>query len=323
MSNGTYSTEAGLAATVTPPGDGRGSGAPSRSHATVGKGVALYLVVVALFIGASLGLLPGWHLGGLAVLQVGTVLLPALVYAALVRFSPRRDLWVRRARARHLIGAALAGAGIWFVLVSTVLAVQNQIFEPPQGFLEQREALFLSTAGPWDWLWVWSAAALTPALCEEFLFRGVLLQSFRPAWGESRAVAVTAALFALFHMNPYQLSVTFVLGCLLGWLVVRTRSLLAPITFHLVNNTVVLAAARTEADTVPWQLALLFVILAVVGLAAVGTGGASRSDPDLPETREDTGNAGERNRTRARKESSSPPCGDPPPAIQVRSRDRE
>ena len=54
------------------------------------------------------------------------------------------------------------------------------------------------------------------------------------------AIFLSGLLFSLFHLNPWQMTYTFFLGLLLGWLMVRTRSLPLTILVHSLNNLLVL-----------------------------------------------------------------------------------
>ena len=51
------------------------------------------------------------------------------------------------------------------------------------------------------------------------------------------AIVVSALLFALAHLNPAQMPHAFLIGLLLGWLFMRTGSILPGIIFHRANNT--------------------------------------------------------------------------------------
>ncbi len=270
----TYSTE-GQSHLETPAHQVEREPGARRSEAPVAAGgerratpatvLVLFLLVVVLFV--TLGFLVGDRgLAGLLVAQVGGVLVPCLVYARWARLSWLRDLRLGAPSPRHVVGAMAAGSGTWYVLVSTVLWAQNQLIPPSEAFLEQRDSLFLSASGPAGWALLWVAAALAPAWIEEFFFRGLLLTTLQARLGAWRAVVVVAALFALFHMNGYQLVVTFLLGCLLGWLVIHTGSLWTAMLFHLVNNTVVLVASRIEGDSLPIPVVVLLVGLLLVGV---------------------------------------------------------
>ena len=78
-------------------------------------------------------------------------------------------------------------------------------------------------------------AALLPALFEELLFRGVVLQSLR-RFGDLFALGVTSILFSLLHRNLVQIPNALITGMVLGYMVLRTGSVRASIFCHFVNN---------------------------------------------------------------------------------------
>jgi len=71
---------------------------------------------------------------------------------------------------------------------------------------------------------------------EEMLFRGVILRGFLQHYPPGLAIAGSAIVFGLAHMNLYQFVVAFVIGGLSGWLYARTRSLLPSIVLHACYN---------------------------------------------------------------------------------------
>ena len=80
---------------------------------------------------------------------------------------------------------------------------------------------------------------LMAPLCEEIVFRGVILRCLlqRFAGRYWIAIAISALLFAVAHFNPAQTPHALVVGVLLGWMCYRTGSLLPGIAYHWVNNT--------------------------------------------------------------------------------------
>ena len=90
------------------------------------------------------------------------------------------------------------------------------------------------------------AIAVAAPVAEEVVFRGAilraLLQGGRRPWV---AIAISAILFAIGHLNPAQMPHAFLIGLLLGWMYYRTGSILPGILFHLVNNTVAYVIERT------------------------------------------------------------------------------
>ena len=120
----------------------------------------------------------------------------------------------------------------------------------------QQLALIMNTRGGYF------VIALLAPITEEVVFRGAVLgrllgirptstpQLLRSAQRDAcpsknsptphknlLAIVVSALLFALAHLNPAQMPHAFLIGLLLGWLFMRTGSILPGIIFHWANNT--------------------------------------------------------------------------------------
>jgi membrane protease YdiL (CAAX protease family) len=94
------------------------------------------------------------------------------------------------------------------------------------------------------------------AIAEELFFRGYIQRNIlnlirtvvpeRNNLHQWTTICISAAVFAIAHIivQGSTLSVlTFLPGLVLGWLLIRTRSLLAPILFHGLANTFYIAIA--------------------------------------------------------------------------------
>ena len=79
------------------------------------------------------------------------------------------------------------------------------------------------------------AIALTPAITEELIFRGILLSGYRQL-GALKAAFCSSLLFGLLHMNPQQSFYAFFIGFLLSLLVERSNSIFAGIIPHFIIN---------------------------------------------------------------------------------------
>ncbi|MEF2920401.1 MAG: type II CAAX endopeptidase family protein [Acutalibacteraceae bacterium] len=75
-----------------------------------------------------------------------------------------------------------------------------------------------------------------PAIAEEFLFRGAVLGALRK-YGDIIAIIMSSALFGIMHGNLVQTPVTFLTGLILGYLTVKTGSIIPSMILHFVNNT--------------------------------------------------------------------------------------
>lgn len=77
-------------------------------------------------------------------------------------------------------------------------------------------------------------------IAEEYVFRGAILRVLCDMAGKHRqwvAIALSAALFAIVHGNMAQGIGAFLCGLLLGWMYVRTGSIMPGVVFHWVNNS--------------------------------------------------------------------------------------
>ncbi len=116
------------------------------------------------------------------------------------------------------------------------IAVEKVVPAPPW-FWELFSKVFESDYGWWGAFF--KVAVIAPVI-EELIFRGLILHGLRKNYNAVKAVLVSALLFSLFHLNPWQMPATFVLGVLLGWIMIRTNSILLAILGHSLNNLIVL-----------------------------------------------------------------------------------
>ncbi|MDD7317209.1 MAG: CPBP family intramembrane glutamic endopeptidase [Prevotella sp.] len=127
--------------------------------------------------------------------------------------------------------------GLWCVVASlgTILPsiwLQEQLRFLPD-LSQSMNGVFGSPLG-------YLAIVVLVPLCEEVVFRGAVIRSLLE-WRNNRrmAVVISAVIFAVAHINPIQIPHAFLLGLLLGWVFVRTDSVIPGIVIHGMNNLVV------------------------------------------------------------------------------------
>jgi sodium transport system permease protein len=245
------------------------------SRATLG----FLLFVAAFFFYVSPRLQVGFGEMGLLVSEVGLLLLPVLLFLRIGGFDPVETLSLRLPRGRYLLAAFLVILGgtpvAWFLAW-----LQSFILPIPWEFLEEMSTFVQADSLP-RLLWLLVLIALTPAICEEAVFRGVLLAGTRTRMAPWRVVLLNGLVFGAFHLSFYtafRLLPTAWLGILLAWVVLRTRSIWLGALMHFVNNgsVVVMAASpwileRFSDPTEPpplWLLVPAFVSL-LAGLSLV------------------------------------------------------
>lgn len=72
-------------------------------------------------------------------------------------------------------------------------------------------------------------------LCEEYIFRHLLLDALRP-YGDKLAVLVSSLAFALFHFNFTQFFYAFAVGLILSYVAVRTNGISESSALHMLIN---------------------------------------------------------------------------------------
>lgn len=79
--------------------------------------------------------------------------------------------------------------------------------------------------------------ALLPAICEELIFRGFLIGKIKEGGGsENMAIIISAAIFALTHLQPLKFLPMFFLGLCLGFIYLKFRNIKYAMLFHFLVN---------------------------------------------------------------------------------------
>lgn len=144
----------------------------------------------------------------------------------------------RRHRAGLDVGIHLGIGRIHFPMILwgvVVLLASGVVIEPLlELFPSAPYEAVQQTIGLGGWA-IMSTVVAAPIL-EEILFRGVIFESCRERLGKGGAVLLSALLFGLIHGIPVQIVNAFVVGLILGYIYLRTRSLMSVIVLHAINN---------------------------------------------------------------------------------------
>jgi len=79
--------------------------------------------------------------------------------------------------------------------------------------------------------------AVTPAFCEEIVFRGVVYGGYRRSGNKFWAVILSGFMFGIMHMNLNQALYAFAIGILLALLFEATDSIVTTMLFHFIYNS--------------------------------------------------------------------------------------
>ncbi len=141
-----------------------------------------------------------------------------------------------RLRRRPIVETLLAVLiTLAFIPSGTYIANEfTRQLHPPEWLEQINTVLFTAHSVP-EFLWLVFVVALTPALCEEVFFRGIVQRSFERVLGW-KSVIIIGVVFGLFHMQPLGLITLSILGMLFGYFYFRSRSLFPSMAAHAANN---------------------------------------------------------------------------------------
>ncbi len=173
------------------------------------------------------------------------------------------------------------GGAVLAIVVSIATLAAAFVTEPVTALLPEmpehlKKALETITEGPL-WTSLLSVSIMAP-LFEEWLCRGLVLRGLMKKMNPTAAIVISAAFFAVLHMNPWQAVAAFALGLLFGYVYYRTGSLKLTMLMHCVNNTFSVLMSRipdfAEAETFsdvlsPWAYAGVFAACVIMLVCAL------------------------------------------------------
>lgn len=106
--------------------------------------------------------------------------------------------------------------------------------------------------------WAILSTVVAAPVLEELFFRGLVLESCRERFGSRVAVLVSALLFGLIHIVPVQMVNAFVVGIILGYIYLKTGSLLSVIILHAINNAIAYVTLAYFGDVADVTVRSLF-----------------------------------------------------------------
>ncbi|MBI5087136.1 MAG: CPBP family intramembrane metalloprotease [Acidobacteria bacterium] len=241
------------------------------SRPTPGMSLLVFAAALVLAFYGSLSLVRFGLPVMLAVTQYGLFLAPVLLVIYLKGYDFTDTLNLRGLSWRGVAGSVLIGVSAWTVVGGLLV----RLLPPPESLQKAMERLLLLDEKPAPMWEMWLLVAITPALCEESLFRGLIMSGFRRL-GKWPAILATGLLFGLAHASIYRLLPTLALGVMIGYAVWKTRSIVAGIICHALNNGLMgtLARSRDVIDQlglsgqkyVPWAIIAGGAVVLAAGL---------------------------------------------------------
>jgi membrane protease YdiL (CAAX protease family) len=176
------------------------------------------------------------NLVGLTAGQLAGLLFALAIVRLVVGPDWKRQLAFRRPSLLHVGLALLTFPGL--LALATLAHSVGKAFLPSFDYQGQLEAMFRQ----WPWGLSIVAIGLGPAVCEELWCRGFLGRGLVGRYGPVAGVLLTAFFFGAMHVDPPHILATVVLGSVLHFTYLMSRSLLLPMLLHFLNNSLAVLA---------------------------------------------------------------------------------
>jgi sodium transport system permease protein len=180
----------------------------------------------------------------------------------------RETLSLRAPRPHDALAGLLLGLGL-MLPIAWAASQQGRFLPAPTSQMAGLEAMFNAAR---DWQLV-VLMALSPAVFEELLFRGVCLGLMLKIAGRRQAVLMSSVYFGLMHLSVFRFLPTFSLGVVLAMLTVRSRSIVPAVLAHFAyNGTLLMGGRYAEQHGLPfdptgigaWVASLALVIAGIL-----------------------------------------------------------
>ena len=136
---------------------------------------------------------------------------------------------------------------IGFVMVSSEIDnLLNYILPMPEMFRDVFETLMAEQI----FVIAIISVGIIPAFTEELFFRGLILDGLKNNYSKRKAIIISALLFGIIHLNPWQFYGAFIIGLISAWVCIKTNSILLSIYIHFFNNALYTVTVKYK-DLIP------------------------------------------------------------------------
>lgn len=241
----------------------------------LGSGVSfadLMADVTGVFADNPMSLIMGNTVG-----QFLGLLLPALLFSRLHTSNWKPFLRLNPVNGKILVLSVVALLALipvvqWFGVISDAIPWPEAIREMERAQMDLIEQILTHD---FSLIFSISMLALTPAICEEVLFRGYVQRQAERSMGVLWGILFSGIVFGLYHLRLTQAIPLSMLGVFMAYLTWRTNSLWPAILVHLANNSFAAIlgnfASKEDAgfDLESFEMPLAVVIPAAIVLIGV------------------------------------------------------
>ena len=186
---------------------------------------AVCVFFVSPILGANLGLYG-------TLLNEILLLVLAVALTAVVRGDFKQVFPIHKPKLSAVFGTILLWIGSFLAIMIITMIIAYFFPEEVIGVSQGLGMEFASLT----FIISFVIVSISPAICEEAVFRGVVMHSFDNGKNKWIAIVVTGLIFCAFHGNIWRFVPTALLGIMLGYIVYETDNMIYGALFHAINN---------------------------------------------------------------------------------------
>lgn len=235
-------------------------------NATPSVGMAIFaglLILMVRYFAAPYFTTPttgGGFVIYIVALQFLTIVVPVLALAAMLARDWRQTFLLKLPYVATIPAAVLLAFAVHpFSLMLGAFA--NRQFPIDADTAEHLTQLLTPALEGLPFVVVLLLLAALPAVCEEFAFRGFILSGLRHLGHKWGAIVITAIFFGITHGILAQSFTATIVGILIGFIAVQSRSLFACMAYHVTHNCLAVGMMAIRGDGIPAASKLAYLFL--------------------------------------------------------------
>jgi len=152
-------------------------------------------------------------------------------------------------------------------MISSIIYLTYSTIIKYYGIIIPEPDFSFPTEGTYLILFLMYACFIGPIL-EEIIFRGFILKSMQK-YGNLTAIIVSSILFSMFHLNLVQFVNPVIMGVVLGFIAIKSKSIVPSIIAHIFNNSITFIALGISLLKMPLVQSIFSVTYLFIGILAL------------------------------------------------------
>lgn len=183
----------------------------------------------------------------------GVIIIPALIFVRKRGFSYIEVFRLKPVSPNLVFISIIIGFAL-LLPIDELDRIIRKILPMPEEFFDLERDLTdtLKATSGYSFFVLFIAGAVLASIVEEMLFRGFLQGVLERSMEITKAVMITAVVFTLLHMWPWQLVQILILGVFLGVMTWKSGSIIPAVIVHFIVNSVSLLSVNFELEAPDW-----------------------------------------------------------------------